>query len=793
VLQGVSNFVVSKFWGICLRRDAHVIVQTLHILNDPATFQVVPGSPEYRRAAAALRTEAYLLSRLQGTEHVIGYRGVVLDADGDVRWLVMEKAQESLESLLKRQRLSRWQLWQLAEQMCRALVLCHARGIIHRDLKPSNVLVMASGGGTLRVKLCDVGNGKAALSTFTPGMGASFYLAPDALVASPYTAKIDVFSFGVVLAELVVVALPVSGCALDATATTYATNRFGLVAEACRRLELPVCGDAEKSWRQLADVIRACTADTAEVRCSSARALELLTELQWSALVCPECGDEFSRSKQPMRFAACGHHVCTQCQVAVAMDHDDVCECRVCGPGASTDSSTDVAFVRDVVTRVRSPWLSLPPLSADDELVFVMLGRTGQGKSTTACKLLQYDPSKWYDVATGEVSVVQAAPGDGDTSRQLGFPFESLDNADRSVTPAVKVFNRRAWMEARALAAAEAPAHAGAGAGAGGGAGTAGCAAVWPNVTVADTPGFGDKRSAADIAMSDPGICLGVCQAMTEPSPTEGATALLLFFDSKRHDTTLNKQLVLLQHFFGDEVWNRLLFVRQSESCTERERAHAAAVVSSAMASLSERLGRVVGPTDGRVYYPVLLGKKDSCDVVLGKVRWALYRQSIPTNERLGFTFAPSSCRKCGATADRRMLAALRECGVEVNDALGKCHEKMMKKKSGDSVPETVGSVLCSPFALVVGPVTGVLGAVSGGEPVPLMLQGFMLPFKCLTGQLNVRYHAHCKSCDAPAGTPGCVSVGAQVEHQWDGPSLQLPQSEDTGMHSSELEALGLP
>jgi serine/threonine protein kinase len=50
---------------------------------------------------------------------------------------------------------------------------------------------MASGGGTLRVKLCDVGNGKAALSTITRCVGAPFYQAPEVFGVSPYTACED--------------------------------------------------------------------------------------------------------------------------------------------------------------------------------------------------------------------------------------------------------------------------------------------------------------------------------------------------------------------------------------------------------------------------------------------------------------------------------------------------------------------------------------------------------------------------------------------------------------------------
>lgn len=83
-----------------------------------------------------------------------------------------------------------------------ALHAAHAAGVVHLDLKPSNILIDANG----QARVTDFGI--AARLATTPalagvaGRGTPGYMAPEAAAGAPPSAAMDVFSAGLVLAEL---------------------------------------------------------------------------------------------------------------------------------------------------------------------------------------------------------------------------------------------------------------------------------------------------------------------------------------------------------------------------------------------------------------------------------------------------------------------------------------------------------------------------------------------------------------------------------------------------------------
>lgn len=88
-------------------------------------------------------------------------------------------------------------------QMFRALNYIHLQGICHRDIKPQNLLINSESGV---LKLCDFGSAKI-LNPDEPNVSyicSRYYRAPELIFGSTnYTTKIDVWSAGCVMAELI--------------------------------------------------------------------------------------------------------------------------------------------------------------------------------------------------------------------------------------------------------------------------------------------------------------------------------------------------------------------------------------------------------------------------------------------------------------------------------------------------------------------------------------------------------------------------------------------------------------
>lgn len=74
------------------------------------------------------------------------------------------------------------------------------KGIIHRDLKPPNLLLTKC--GTL-IKICDFGTACDMKTYMTNNKGSAAWMAPEVFEGNNYTEKCDVFSFGIILWEMI--------------------------------------------------------------------------------------------------------------------------------------------------------------------------------------------------------------------------------------------------------------------------------------------------------------------------------------------------------------------------------------------------------------------------------------------------------------------------------------------------------------------------------------------------------------------------------------------------------------
>jgi tetratricopeptide (TPR) repeat protein/tRNA A-37 threonylcarbamoyl transferase component Bud32 len=117
----------------------------------------------------------------------------------------------TLKQIIEKETLSIKKVLDIGIQICEGLTIAHEKGIVHRDIKSANIMLTPRG----QVKIMDFGlaklKGATKLTETRSTLGTAAYMSPEQAQGEEVDQRSDIFSFGVVLYELLTGQLPFKG------------------------------------------------------------------------------------------------------------------------------------------------------------------------------------------------------------------------------------------------------------------------------------------------------------------------------------------------------------------------------------------------------------------------------------------------------------------------------------------------------------------------------------------------------------------------------------------------------
>ena len=218
-----AMFAVERLWVIS-RNDIHL---SSRILGTGGWGVVQEATYKGRRVAAKTiheeivsdHNQSLFLKEIQMMakchhKNLVEFIGAVPEEPAII---VIELMHSTLRSALKKGTISLPQVQPACVNIAEGLRYLHnirPKPIIHRDVSAANVLLKAIEEGGWIAKLSDFGSAQFAHLAQTPGPGAAVYAAPE-VTGPPHqqTVKIDVYSYGVLLVEVLTKSIPTGSIA----------------------------------------------------------------------------------------------------------------------------------------------------------------------------------------------------------------------------------------------------------------------------------------------------------------------------------------------------------------------------------------------------------------------------------------------------------------------------------------------------------------------------------------------------------------------------------------------------
>jgi serine/threonine protein kinase len=223
---------------VYLAKDRRIGRRVALKLVRPQNIESVEEAKEF---FARLQREAELSGALNhpniATLYEVGYEKQLIS------FLAMEYVEgETLQSILKRKEpLAVASSLIIVEDVLEGLAYAHTHGVIHRDIKPANIIVRPDG----RAKILDFGIARREESNLTMSgsfVGTPNYMSPEQVKSETITPRIDLFSLGVVLYEMLTATRPFA--AETMTAVMYNIVERQPEALSALRSDIPAPVDA---------------------------------------------------------------------------------------------------------------------------------------------------------------------------------------------------------------------------------------------------------------------------------------------------------------------------------------------------------------------------------------------------------------------------------------------------------------------------------------------------------------------------------------------------------------------
>jgi serine/threonine protein kinase len=154
-------------------------------------------------------------------------------------------------------------------RIVRGMAFAHSRGIIHRDLNPRNLLFDSE--YHIRINDFKSSRSNSGQSLFTQKVGTPNYIAPEMYTDDTYDSAVDVFSFGLILYEIL--------CDKQAFSSGLSPT---VVMRMVLREERPPIPEGFPQW--VINLIKHCWDNNPDYRPTSARIASILAENDF--LVC---------------------------------------------------------------------------------------------------------------------------------------------------------------------------------------------------------------------------------------------------------------------------------------------------------------------------------------------------------------------------------------------------------------------------------------------------------------------------------------------------------------------------